>query len=340
MKKIIYTLIILAVVFVIPSEVSASEAVCVYGNKNIALTFKANSDSSAVTLTTSGEVSGYYFLANGLSGAVTAINMQDTKNNLWKCPDTLYYSMTSAGRSITIGQIAFSNAIIDDPLTFSKIVESSSDGNKISENSVEVTDSRACKYGSLTITYTPTKMTYTDSSGAYQTNLLFEVGNLSSSACPEKVYLYSTSARGYTINNYYLNDTEQSGGEWISLGFKVTDATGENTTTEDVVTPEYTEVNGCAILGEHITPMIKWAIRLIYLLIPILIIILTIVEFTKIVLSADEKEYKTAINHLIKRIGIGVAIIVLPTIISILIDLSGILNQYGITDDLFCSLFK
>lgn len=99
--------------------------------------------------------------------------------------------------------------------------------------------------------------------------------------------------------------------------------------------------SGCHLFGENMTPIIKWAIRIIYIAVPILIIILTIVSFIGVVLSGEEKNFKEVINKLVKRLLIGVAILLLPALLTFIIDMSGALQQYGIEKgDLYCSLFK
>ena len=113
----------------------------------------------------------------------------------------------------------------------------------------------------------------------------------------------------------------------------------DDTETGDIIGDEHEEIK-CVILGPHVTPKVKWIIDLIQISIPIIIIIMTIVDFTGIVLSGEDKNFKAAGSKLVKRLVIGAAIILLPMLIAFIIDLSGVLVPYGIAQDqLFCSLF-
>lgn len=83
--------------------------------------------------------------------------------------------------------------------------------------------------------------------------------------------------------------------------------------------------------------LIKQVYTLIRYLVPVLIIALSIVDFLKVLLSGEEKAYKTAWSKFIKRLIIGVVILILPILISFIINLSGALKGYGIdSDSLFC----
>lgn len=101
-----------------------------------------------------------------------------------------------------------------------------------------------------------------------------------------------------------------------------------------------TGLTQCAILGEHVTPIVKWAIRIIQILSIVLIVVLTIVDFAGIVISGEEKNFKEAGTRFVKRLIAGIAILFAPALLTYLIDISGILGQYGIDrNELFCSLF-
>jgi len=101
----------------------------------------------------------------------------------------------------------------------------------------------------------------------------------------------------------------------------------------------YLSVEGCNIFGENMTPIIAWAYAIIRIAIPILVVILTILDFLKVAGTGEEKSFKAAVNKLIKRVIIVVIFEVLPILITIIIDISGVLGQYNVEGELFCSLF-
>lgn len=86
------------------------------------------------------------------------------------------------------------------------------------------------------------------------------------------------------------------------------------------------------------TSLIKSAYKTLKYLIPVLIIVLSIVDFIKVVANGEDKEYKNAWNKFIKRIIIGIVIILVPVIIEMLIGLTGLFNN-GEINEIFC-IFK
>lgn len=65
------------------------------------------------------------------------------------------------------------------------------------------------------------------------------------------------------------------------------------------------------------------------IIIPMLVIIFSIVDFLKVLFISDEKNYKEAYTRLITRIAIGIILFLLPAILSLLLDLAG-LQDVGI----------
>lgn len=95
-------------------------------------------------------------------------------------------------------------------------------------------------------------------------------------------------------------------------------------------------INGCEDLGET-GKLIRQIYNLLKYLIPVVVIGLSIVDFLKVVLNGEEKVFKEAWTKFIKRIIIGVIILILPAILSLLINLSGVLDNYGIDkNNIFC----
>lgn len=75
-------------------------------------------------------------------------------------------------------------------------------------------------------------------------------------------------------------------------------------------------------------------------MVPVIIIGLGMLDFIKAITSDDEKVFKEAWSKLMKRIMIGVVILILPVIIKMLITISGVSSQIGISkNDLFCIFF-
>lgn len=89
--------------------------------------------------------------------------------------------------------------------------------------------------------------------------------------------------------------------------------------------PTIVTFDGCANMPKT-TELLRQVYSLIRYLIPVLIIILSLVDFIKVVSTGDDKDYKTAWNKFIKRIIVGIVILLVPVLVSALINISGIAN--------------
>lgn len=97
--------------------------------------------------------------------------------------------------------------------------------------------------------------------------------------------------------------------------------------------------SGCDILGTKTLGMIKWVSNIIRFGIPVIIILLGIKDFVMVIISGDDKNYKEAFNKLIKRLIIGVVILLIPYLIKFLFNLGGIIGLYNIgEDEIFCGI--
>lgn len=98
----------------------------------------------------------------------------------------------------------------------------------------------------------------------------------------------------------------------------------------------------CGLLGNENSEtvlLLKKIYKYLKILIPILIIILSIVDFVKVVVTGKNDDMKKAIDKFVKRIIVAIVFILVPAIIQILINISGITSYSGINEGLkamFC----
>ncbi len=116
------------------------------------------------------------------------------------------------------------------------------------------------------------------------------------------------------------------------------DGLSDNKDSKDNKNNDNDYINGCGDLPKT-TALVKQIYGLIKYLIPVLIIGLSIVDFLKVLLSGEEKVYKEAWSKFVKRIMIGIVILLLPILLRIVINISGVLEDYGVDNDsIFCIL--
>lgn len=98
-------------------------------------------------------------------------------------------------------------------------------------------------------------------------------------------------------------------------------------------------IKGCNVFGPKTSGLLKWAIHLIQIAAPLLVVALGITDFLKILLSGEEKEYKESGKKFIKRLLALVVLELLPYVLFFIIDISGIASQYGIErGEIYCVL--
>lgn len=81
--------------------------------------------------------------------------------------------------------------------------------------------------------------------------------------------------------------------------------------------------------------ILKDIYSLVRYLVPVIIIVLSIVDFIKSVASGDDKEFKEVWGRFVKRLIVGIIILILPAILQLVISLSGALNSTN-GDNIFC----
>lgn len=101
----------------------------------------------------------------------------------------------------------------------------------------------------------------------------------------------------------------------------------------------------CGLLGGKSSEVVSFLRKIfgyIKIIIPLLIILLSIVDFLNNVFTGKDDDMKKSINKFIKRMIIAIVFILVPTLISIIINISGVTSQYSQVNDglkaVFCVL--
>lgn len=106
----------------------------------------------------------------------------------------------------------------------------------------------------------------------------------------------------------------------------ISDQSGSNPGESIVVDPNYKY--GCEIFGDTMVELIHKVYGYFKWIIPVLIVVLSMLDFVKVVGTGKDDDFKKAQNNLIKRIILGVVFFLVPTIISLIISFSGITEQF------------
>jgi len=324
-RKLSYLLVIFISMFIYSSEVGAEDAKCVYkmgsGHLECSLT-----DGQTPSCTLNTKYSAYEKLGTiNLSN----VNFQDVGNNQWLCPKNIYSEATTSARVTT-----FSNISIDSDGASNRVSNAldeslSSYGNKISDEKENIS---YCKYGDLILTVNHTKKEISGSAAnCGSTSIEFDYSKLNSNDCPSQIYQLKASDRTKVVCKYSLSSKTSYRKIELNADEPIEDATGNEIEIDQ--NPE--EKDEQIVTDGETIKILKRIYNMIKILIPVLIILLSIVDFLKILVVDDEKNYKSAWDRLIKRLMVGVIFFILPILISFLIKYSGIK-----TEQTFLDIFK
>ncbi len=299
-----------------------------------------------------------------------------TNNQQYSCPSKMYVEIKKADSSYTLTSENTENIDVNNQLInvvglpefdyyLSKDELSSSDdiyelnlnttqSKTYTVGSVETFNAIGCRYGDIILyinddnvsaEYVPVLLfdSKKDFRVLSKVDLGFTRSDLSSTTCPSNIYktldlnplIFDNNIIHLSLESTLLNQkiplsaTIQSATELgFTSGIELGDSLQEKPASQ------------CNLLGDKLGSIIKWFVDLIQISIPIIIIIMTIVDFTGVVFSGEDKNFKAAGTKFVKRFIIGVAIILLPMLITFIIDMSGVLVPYGIDkNQLFCSIF-
>ena len=156
--------------------------------------------------------------------------------------------------------------------------------------------------------------------------------------CPKRVFQNknSVSSEGSLAPEY---DCSYSISKKIG-STRIVKTDSKNDKKEETTPYEEGSIENCEDLGETLS-LVRQVYNLIKYLIPVAIIILSMVDFFKTIVSGEEKVFKEVWNKLVKRVIVGIVILLLPAILSFVIDISGVLKNNGNIekDNIFC-IFK
>ncbi len=161
---------------------------------------------------------------------------------------------------------------------------------------------------------------YTDVNSCKSTELYLQTSDA------QTIHIQTTKPIGIENGAYGAGDTDKDNGK-----------------SDSYIDPDDGEVidrsyNACDIFSGTLGDIIRNVISWIKILIPVIIIVLGIMDAISVIISGEDKKMKDVFSRFLKRMITGLLIIFVPAIISLLINMSGILDTYGI-DDIWCGLW-
>lgn len=153
--------------------------------------------------------------------------------------------------------------------------------------------------------------------------IVSQVKNYDSETCPaylaiadnteEDVFLLDSESQANTLIKYYKGIKTNA----YSLKNISKEEYASNVTTKKLY--NRLEATNCReLLGDSLLQFINHYYKLVYILVPILVIVLGMTDFGKAVLSSREDKMKEAQKRFIKRVIMGVVVFILPTIMNII----------------------
>lgn len=287
---------------------------------------KTTSISSFDNITGTDDVGGMYILKS--SGLEKKIYESATSNNT--CPDITFYLADS-----TSIQISVSNFVPDG--AYAKTASGEFVAGKVQQGEIKNICKRTKKlrnekYNVEFTFYTVDGEKYwklSDTNGVKIDDVLakgthtFRLSSdiiedlfKSNSSCKQaKTYLKCVNG---AVENIEFTGKKPSDVE--NCSYNVNNATNDDGKDDDV---EEGNTNRITTDGETLK-IVQQVYDIVKILIPVLIIALSIIDFLKVILVSDDKNYKSAWDKFIKRLIIGVIFFLVPLIVSFILKYSGI----------------
>jgi hypothetical protein len=92
-----------------------------------------------------------------------------------------------------------------------------------------------------------------------------------------------------------------------------------------------TFINLLSTQADPMYKLLQYLFTGIKFMVPAVILVLSVVDFSKALVAQKPEDMSKAKNNLIKRLIIGVLIFFLPTIINIILGYANITNNYGVS---------
>lgn len=91
-----------------------------------------------------------------------------------------------------------------------------------------------------------------------------------------------------------------------------------------ILTIKYLNIlNNCNVLGNDLLNILQEVFTFIKICVPILCVIFITIDIASAVISDGAKNMNTALNRSVKRLIIGVVIFFIPTLVNLLLNMSG-----------------
>ncbi len=319
-KMFIYLFVFMfGLLFVGIDGVYASSATCIYkfSNEMGTLTITAN-DSTVkcnVTSTTPGNLAG-------VCPSVNIQNMKDSSGNL-KCPEKLYGYTSSGGRTVTyyfsLKKSDTYNNVYAVLSPDSKVLNDSSSNKEPNSASENYT---TCTYGSYSFKF--------NSEGTF---VLLNSPSDTTVSSTKSVQDF-IKANGYKCPNYIIPSCVNYNGKTCGISGSHSNGAGAialNSGTEnaDEIVDKNSEINvpyddqpiSCEhLLDEDLKKVINLVMDIVRIAAPILLIVLTAVDFAQVVISQDQDAMKKAISKVIKRAIAALALFFIPLFVKVMIN--------------------
>lgn len=85
-----------------------------------------------------------------------------------------------------------------------------------------------------------------------------------------------------------------------------------------------------SVLGKEVIELLQDLFTAIKIAVPLLVILLITVDMAKAVLASNEDQMKKAQKNAIVRLVVGAALFLLPIIVDLILDMSGLYGTCGI----------
>ena len=133
-------------------------------------------------------------------------------------------------------------------------------------------------------------------------------------------------------SGFSAGDGQEYGSNYANLGYGDPDTDDDGSVTLDDLRDDldsYNQITDCnGILGDpekedSVAWLLQQILNYIKILGPILVVILSSLDFAKAIIASDDESMKKAEKKLMIRLILAVALFLVPTLVSVMLDLLG-----------------
>lgn len=179
-----------------------------------------------------------------------------------------------------------------------------------------------CRYETVTLYYNNDKFVLDSKETGISAHAGFTLDQLlerNSKMCPSRLYRNDHNSQSYYYGYVIYNLNDENGGFAKPLIIDESSFVGETLEEDEPIE----EIDDCLdLFSQDFINQLNSLLLVVRIAVPILLIVLGILDFTKAIFSSSEEEMKKAQVKFMKRVMAGVVVFLIPTLVNLVLEIA------------------